>query len=296
VGLILFENELLANTDDTAALEQISATPPKQGNFALPSPQQPGPLLSFGQTLIGRNHLQLAVDTYTPYPGTGFNSVDATMTYGLTDDTSVYFDYPLRADASSRVFRGNHLLDATLQLEQAIYTAGNAHYQEQATVVGAMILPLDDVNGRVKRRGHFSQVSYGAPAYFLGTTYNRTGIHWMGFVSPGFLLTTESDQVRLGSQYYYQAGIGRDLIAVADRSILFALLELNGQYTIKDEILQLKLRNTGGNIITLTPSLSLATQDFIVQAGVGFPIVQTLNGNQQKMDYLVAANFTWTIV
>ncbi len=296
LGLQLFFHELIARTDDIAALEHISPTPPKEGNFALPAPQQPSPLLSFGQTLIGQNHLQLAVNTYNPYPGGAFSGVDANLTYGITDDTALYFDYPLRVESSNRVFQGNHMHDVILQLEHAIYAAGSAHYQEQATLVGAMNVPLDSVSGRLSNHGHVIDVNYAAPAYFLGATYNCTSIHWMGFLSPGLLLPTANSHVYPGVQYYYQAGIGRDLIAVADRSILFALLEFNGQYTEKDQVYQYKLQNTGGNVMTITPSLSLATKDFIVQAGVGFPLLQNLNGSQQKMDYLVAANFTWTIV
>ena len=74
------------------------------------------------------------------------------------------------------------------------------------------------------------------------------------------------------------------------------LLELDGQYTTKDRVLGQNLPDTGGNIIGLTPSLWFSTPHLILQLGVGFPILQNLNGKQTKTDYYVAGSLSWTIV
>jgi hypothetical protein len=285
-----FTTLAFAFSDEQAETEGDSAgSPPSIGNFALPSPQQPGPLLSFGQTLIGKNYLQLSLDTFSPYQlGGSFDSVNAAMIYGITDSTALYFSYPIVADAQTRVHRTSGLRDITLQLEHGIYTAGNIRHQDQATVVGAMTLPLQDANS-------LQTVGYGSPTFFMGTTYNRTYVDWLGFVSPGVLITTTSNHIRLGSQYMYQAGIGRNIVAVTDKSMVFGLLELDGQYTEKDQIFGFANPNSGGNIITLTPSLWLSSKRFIAQVGVGFPIVQNLNGNQPTLDYFIATSLSWTV-
>ncbi len=279
-----------AATDEEAVLTgAASGTPPTIGNFALPSPQQPGPLLSFGQTLIGRNVLQFSANTFSPYRiGGAFDAVNASLIYGITDETSLYFNYPLKADVTTRVHRTSGLLDATLQLEHAFYSSGNAHYQDQATILGAMTLPLQEPSIPSSSTG------YGSPTYFGGATYSRTSVQWFGFVSPGVLLTTPSQSIRLGSQVLYQAGIGHNLLAVSQTSILSGLLEVNGQYTGHDEVFGRSRRNSGGNIVTLTPSMWFSTDQLIVQVGVGFPVAQQLFGNQTKMDYFVAANISWT--
>ncbi len=264
-----------ATTDDQAALANPGAdSPPNIGNFALPSPDQPGPFLSFGQTLIGKNHLQLATNTFSPYQiGGAFDNVDVSLTYGFTDTTSLYFNYPLIVDPHTRTHHSSSLYDINLQLEHAFFTAGDRNYQEQATLVGAITLPTRDASFLAQR----VPITYGAPTYFLGATYNRTYVDWLFFVSPGYLLTTTSHDVRQGSQFLYQAGIGRNIVYVSEQSILFGLVELDGQYTEKNQTFGHNLPNTGGNIIALTPSLSLSTSRFIAQAGVGFPILQQLN-------------------
>lgn len=282
-----------AATDDEAAASQSmddGSSPPNIGNFALPGPQQPGPLLSFGQTLIGRNHVQVDVSSFSPYHLAGpFDNINGSLTYGMTDTTSLYFNYPITSDPRSRFIRSTAIQDITLQLEHAFYTAGNRHYQEQATLVGAMTLPLEEATTVRFPKG------FGSPAYFFGTTYNRTYVDWLVFFSPGVWLTTPSNHIRLGSQGLYQAGVGHSLLSVSEKSILFGLLELDGQYTKKDTVFGHALPNTGGNVVALTPSLSLAGQRFIAQVGVGFPMVQVLNGHQKKADYFIAADLTFTI-
>lgn len=270
-------------------------SPPSIGNFTLPSSQQASPFLSFGQTLIGRNYLQLSFSTFSPYQNTNgpFNNLNTSFTYGITDNTSLYFSFPIQADSTIRTHAAHGLSsgveDVTLQLEQAIYTVGDSKHEDQATIVGAITLPTQEVSIVGTSTG------YGSPSYFLGATYNRTYVDWLGFVSPAVLLTTTSEGVRLGSQVLYQAGIGRNILYVSKQSTFSALLELDGQYTEKTRIFGQDITNSGGNVVTLTPSLSLSTPTLIAQVGVGYPIVQNLNGSQNKMDYFIAANLVWTI-
>lgn len=282
---------VFAATDNDATIQGTSnATIPTAGNFALPGPQQPGPLLSFGQTLIGKNHFQLAVDNFSPYTlGGAFDNVNAEFIYGLTDDNAIYFNYPIRNNPQTRTHHATMLKDVTVQIEQSVYSFGNSLYQDQATVVGAMSLPTQDAEAKALGLG------FGQPTYFFGTTYNRTYVDWMFFASPAYILTTQGDGVQLGSQLLYQAGIGRALLAVPNQSILFGLLEMNGQFTEKNSLDGIANPNSGGNVIALTPSLWLSSPWFAVQVGVGFPVLQNLNGNQTNMHYFIASNFSWTI-
>lgn len=290
-ALILLLGQLsYAATDNQESINDPTNAPPNIGNFALSSPQQPGPLLSFGQTLIGRNHLQLYYTTFSPYDIVPpFKNMNTSLVYGFTDKTSLYFNYPLAADSSARSVRTTNLTDITLQLEHAVYVSGNHRYQDQATLVGAITIPTSEATTPKFPKG------YGAPAFFLGTTYNRTYVDWMMFVSPGALITTSSNSIRIGSQYLYQAGLGHNIIAITEKSTLFALLEFDGQYTEKTEVLKHKYPDSGGNTIALTPSLAFATQQLIINVGVGFPVVQRLFGKQAKVTHFVAANIIYTI-
>lgn len=286
--LLVCDEFVFATTDE---VDSGADSPPNVGNFALPGPQQPGPLISFGQNLIGRNHLQVYLGSFSPYHAITppFNNSNASMVYGFTDTTSLFFNFPLSGDSKSRSIRTTSIEDITLQLEHAFFTAGNQQFEEQATIVGALTVPMSEATTTKYPKG------FGSPTYFLGTTYNRTYVDWLFFASPGFLLTTTTNHIRLGSQGLYQAGIGHTILSVTDKSILFGLLEFDGQYTTKDQVFGKGLADTGGNVIAITPSVSFAMQEFIAQVGVGFPVVQNLNGNQKKTAYFIAALLTWTI-
>ncbi len=279
---LLLSNCLFAASDDVAELTgRSSAAPPSIGNFALPSSQQPGALISFGQTLVDKNQLQLYYSTFSPYHIVGpFRNMNASAAFGVSDVTALFFNYPVALDYGPTPLPGLAPKEITLQLEHAFYASGNVKYQEQATVVGAALVPLDDT---------------GAMEYFLGATYNRTYTDWMMFVSPGILVTTSSQHVQPGGQYLYQAGIGHNILSVTDKSMLFALLELDGTYSDKSKFFGRKIFNSGGNVVALTPSLSFSTRHLIAQVGVGFPIVQHLTADQVPLDYFIAATFNLTI-
>ena len=262
------------------------------GNFSLPFSQQPGPLISFGQTIIGKGHMQVDVNSYNVAPAGGaIDNLNTTLIYGLADNTALYFNIPIQSDYTTR---NHHLLglkDVTVQLEHAFYNAENARYQDQATIIGAFTIPTETSISSKKRA---IPITYGAPTYFGGFTYNRTYVDWLGFISPGYLLTTTSDHLRLGSQFFYQAGIGRNILGITDRLVVIGLLELNGQYTDQDTIYGQSLPNTGGNIVTITPSLWVSTQKMIIQVGLSLPVAQNLNGTQTPMDYAFTGDFVWT--
>lgn len=285
--LLLFLPTLVFSTSDEEAvlLGTSKGTPPSIGNFALPPSQQPGPLISLGQTLVGRNQQQFAYNVDEP-----FRNQDAWWVFGISDSTAFYFDFPIAVDNGEQfnpTFSG--FKKVTFQLEHALYSAGDAKHQDQATVVGALYVPLTEkvLSGLPS--------GFGSPAVLLGATYARTTVDWYSFISPGVRLMTADHNVRLGTEYLYQAGLGRVLLSASDKYIFMTLMELNGQYTEKAAEFGLIRPNTGGNIVTLTPSLSFETPSVIVQVGVGFPVVHHLNGVQGYADYTFSMCVQWTI-
>ena len=302
-GLLLSLSELTYSISDEIAAELSGGAnaPPNIGNFALPTPQQPGPFFSFGQNMVDRNTLQISYSGYIDSPlSAGGKGQSGALIYGFTDATSLYFTYPVNSsNASTERLHGKitYFEDPIVQLEHAFYTAGNSNYQDQATIVGFISLPAHDstefLSSKLKKT-HERSIS-SKPDFFLGTTFNRTTVDWLGFVSPGIFLATAVDHFKFGTQYLYQAGLGRNIISVSDRFILFALLEFEGQFTEKDTDFRHHLPNTGGNVISLDPSLWFSTKRLILQAGFSIPMVQQLNGNQTKINYSFLGQITWTI-
>lgn len=268
---------------------QNETQPPHVGNFALPSSQQPGVLMSFGENIIDKNQLQLLLFA-DDIIGSDKHNMDAipNLLYGLTDNFSLNINIPIAVSFKNGNNHSSGLEDMFFQPEYAFYVQQTSKFVDQATIVGNITFPTGS-NQKQPNTG------FGSISYFLGATFNRTYSDWIYFTSHGVVLTTSDDSIKFGDQFLYQFGIGRN-IAYNPLSWIFSwLLEANGQYNQKDKIDGVINPNSGGNTILLTPSLWFSTPKLAFQLGVGFPIAQHLFGDQIKTNYLLAGNFGWTI-
>ena len=68
------------------------------------------------------------------------------------------------------------------------------------------------------------------------------------------------------------------------------MIEFDGTYAKKDKIKGSPDPDSGGNSIFITPSIWMSSNRLIFQWGMGFPILQNLNGKQDKIQYFLAYN------
>lgn len=72
------------------------------------------------------------------------------------------------------------------------------------------------------------------------------------------------------------------------------MIEFDGTYFWKDIINGKVDSNSGGNVIYLTPSLWISSNESLfLQFGIGFPIEQHLFGNQKRNNYALFFNSGW---
>lgn len=72
------------------------------------------------------------------------------------------------------------------------------------------------------------------------------------------------------------------------------ILELNGQWRQKQNVSGTTDKNSGGNIIFLSPGLRITLDDnWSMFASIGFPIVQDLNGKQPDTDFRLIVGTGW---
>ena len=100
--------------------------------------------------------------------------------------------------------------------------------------------------------------------------------------------------MRLGSEYFYDAGIGRNIKSETNRYIFFALLEMDGNYSQSSQFFDIGDTNSGGNVIYLTPSLWFATPHVFIQPGISIPVLQNLKGEQERINYFASLNIGYT--
>lgn len=260
---------------------------PKIGNFALPTSQQPGPLLSFGENIIDKNVTQFYLFA-DKFGGVNKHFVDLLpmMVYGISDKMSILVTVPYAVSYREGPVKRSRFEDSYAQLEYAYYSKSTKTYSDQATVLANISLPT----GTLK----FPATGVGSPSFFLGTTFNRSAVDWFAFTSHGVILTTSRDGIKVGNSVLYQGGLGRN-IADTHGWIFAWMVELDGFYLGQSKGQGLVDRDSGGNIIFATPSLWASNKHFIFQFGAGLPVSQHFFGAQTGETFLLAANFGWSI-
>lgn len=272
------------NSDKSDSADQ----PPNIGLFSLPPSQMPGPLVSFGQTLIYKGQEQVFL-TLANFSGkrTHFATAIPYFAWGIRDDLTFSAAWPVAVSYQIDNDRSSGLGDATFQLEYGFYNKSTSTYIDLATVVGAMTLPSGSVEIN-------PTTGFGAPSFFIGETFSRTYIDWYLFTSEGALITTpNNNNTKLGNQYFYQFGLGR-LIANVDQWLLAWLIEADGLFSDQDKDEGVNDPDSGGNLVLVTPSLFASNKSVILQLGAGYYVSQHLYGQQNRMNYLAIFSFGYT--
>ena len=72
--------------------------PIKEGNFSLPTSQQPGPLLGFGQNIVDKHDVQVFLfPDFLVGPCKRFSELAPSVLYGIRDDLSLFVELPIAA-------------------------------------------------------------------------------------------------------------------------------------------------------------------------------------------------------
>jgi len=276
-------NEQKANDDGNKKKEE----PPKIGNFALPTSQQPAALFGFGGNIIDKDEIQFY------FFGDEFRGKNRIVTdlipsllFGITENWSIYFNFPFTPIMEDGAYKSSGLEDFFVQLEYAFYSKSTTTYVDEATVVGNITFPT----GSSKKN---PPTGFGAPSFFLGATYYRVMVDWFVFTAPGVILTTSDHGTKFGDQFLYQFGVGRNVPSPKDW-IYAWMVEVDGQYNKKNRIDGTLDKNSGGNVIYVTPSVWVSSKEMILQFGVSLPVNQNFFGKQRKFDYALNLNFGWS--
>ncbi len=281
--LILFNSVIFASLEDEDKNDKKD-DPIKQGNFSLPGSQQPGPLVSFGEHIIAKGKVQLYLQA-DDFAGKNKHLVDALpgILYGIADNFSVFLSFPMAIDFRYGNNHSSGIEDIFLSFEYAYYNTKSKHSVSQGTILGTVFFP----SGIITKE---PSTGNGAVSFFIGTTFNKTYTEWFFFGSPGALFPTTNGGTRIGNEYDYQLGFGRNIKSVPDKYIFAWMVEMDGAYFERDRINGILNPNSGGNLVYVTPSIWYSTKKLIFQVGVGGVLTQHWLGNQTPEKYLITAN------
>lgn len=262
--------------------------PIKVGNFALPTSQQPGPLLGFGQNIVDKHDAQVFLfPDFLIGPCKRFSELAPSILYGIRDDLSLFIELPIAASfcLASQCSSGPE--DLIVQLEYAFYTNKNFQAVNQCTAIGALLLP----SGNERKD---PPTGYGSPSFFLAGTASHLSNQWYCYLSPGMVLTTEHNHhTKVGNIFGFQTGFGKNITYTPDSMIFMWMIELSIIHSQKRKVDGIIDQNSGGTVVMLCPSLWFSTDRFIMQAGIAPIISERLFGCQLKDSMYVVFNFGW---
>lgn len=189
----------------------------KEGNFLLPSSQQPGPLFGFGQNVIDAGALQVLgyVDYRKAHHQEEVNFFPGFL-YGVTDSLAFLALIQSEVYANQDGVHTSRFNQASLQLEYSLYADKRTRRIDELTVVGG----LNCATSPSLQRNFFN------PSIFLGLTVSRTTIDWYFFTSPGLFITTKRNNSQPGNSLVLQAGVGRNIPTIS-QSICLVMVESN---------------------------------------------------------------------
>lgn len=286
ISIILLFFALKAGFNNIKAEDVNETDTLKIGNFSLKTSQQPGPLLGLGEHAIEKGQIQFYLLTDAWMGKNNYKTdIVPTLIYGITDKLDFHLDIPFAPKNKEGRHTSSGIEDILVELEYAFYAKSKKYSASQATVVGNITFPT----GSAKKN---PKTGFSSPSFLLGLTYNYTTITWLYFGATGINLTTKHKGIKIGNQFLYQAGIGRN-ICTPPGWIYAWMIEFIGLYSWKDTINNSKDPNSGGNQFSIVPSLWISSEKLILQFGVGFPI-QHLYGNQFKQYLSLNFNFGWT--
>lgn len=261
--------------------------PPKIGNFALPTSQQPAGLFAFGGNIIDEGEVQtfFFADEFIGKNKVISDCVPGVL-FGITDKLSLFFNFPFTPLLQDGRYKSSGLQDFFVQGEYAFYNKSTYCYVDQATLVMNVTVPT----GSSRKN---PPTGFGSPSFFLGATYYHVMVDWFMFTCPGAILTTSDHRTKFGDQFLYQFGIGKNL--PSPKGWIYAwMVEVDGQYSKKSRVKGVLSNNSGGNLIFVTPSLWISSKNTLLQFGISLPVNQNLFGHQRKIDYALNFNFAWS--
>lgn len=266
------------------AEEQAVAEHLWEGNLALPTSQQPGPLISNGQNIVDKNDLLIFFD-YDRIKGNHkkYETVTPLFLYGINNFSSLFVTIPIATNFKNNNQCSSGIEDITVQYEYAYFVKNRLSYGLQGTVLANIGLPT----GSFKKT---PPTGFGSPSFFLGTTFSYLSTEWYTYGSTGATLTTSRHGNKHGNQYFYQGGFGKNIAYCPEKWIFTWIVEFNGIYEQHDKINKIIDENSGGNMLRGGYTLWFSTQKLILIGDISAPITQHLFGKQNK------TNFTFELI
>ena len=113
-----------------------------------------------------------------------------------------------------------------------------------------------------------------------------------------YIFNNEANNFEFGDVFQYNFSFQKRVLpfTLPDEGVynqFNVLLELNGIYQNKSELMGVSQLSSGGHTLFLSPGLQYVKQRIVYEASFQYPIIQDLNGTQLETDYRLALSLRY---
>jgi hypothetical protein len=189
--------------------------------------------------------------------------------------------------------------DLSLNLKYLFYQKDAPRESTRAVLTGGIKLPTGEDNK--KGLPPPLQDGSGSHDYNLGFIISRFKERIGMSADLVYTLKTEANDFEFGDTLKYDLALGYRLIPAVYETYpakqLNLYIELNGTYAWKNEDNGVKVDDSGGNTIFLSPGIQLIPwRTLLFEASFQIPVFEDLNGKQLEPDYAIVVGFRWLIL
>jgi hypothetical protein len=203
--------------------------------------------------------------------------------YGITEDLQVLLTFPLREPDNAALTRGGSMMGAMDTIEGSLQwrfhrTAPEVGVRRESALLVGIAEPTDDTRGMM-------QIGTSVHAAAVTGYVSRTMYWWAGAGTQYYL---EKSGDRPGALYYVSGVLGyrpplfqHDYPKPDWRVFLEGLAEAMERHSVDGR----PMRDSGGEKLLIGPSVLGLYGRWGIEAGVLWPVVQSLNGVQAEEHY-----------
>ncbi len=244
------------------------------------------PVFGLGPHVLFKGGIEIAPEIFIDRAGDKERSVAGLeLTYGITGDWAAGIDIPYVNTKNNNVNSSEYGQgDLRLFTKYRFWRKDGPGVQQSMTVAVKIKTDTGD-----------SKVSSGTTDSLLGLAYGYESRKWYRWAALRYLFNGENAAgQRRGNKILYDlvAGIRQHQTSYLEPDTVW-LLELNGEYSERNELNSIVLANSGGNEVFVSPGIFWTLRNFAVKAGVQIPVLSRLNENQQKTDYRARLILEW---
>ncbi len=239
-----------------------------------------GPVFSPGPETVFKGGYEFHTEIHRQKSGSEQeDEIGAEIAYGITADwlVGIGTHYAFLKEGGER---NNGLGNVELSTKYRFWRNDMQAAQESLALLGDVMLDT------AQDHPHPAP-SDGATDGQIGLAYGYESLKWQRWASARYRYNGKNDEdVERGDQLFLDTALGYrpkppEYYAVD----VMWLLELNSEFTWRDEEMAVRLDNSGGTELFLSPGFFFTYRNAALKGGVQIPIYNNLNGQQDESDY-----------